>query len=55
MAMAMAPAPLPKGAPPPGSPLYKKYSLELKVIQHEIVPGYVAHMMAYNGQILAPL
>ena len=54
-AMAMAaPPPLPRGAPPPGSPLYKRYTLDLKVVQHEIVPGYVVHMMAYNGQIPAP-
>ena len=49
-----APPPLPRGAPPPGSPLYKKFALELKVVQHEVVPGYVVHMMAYNGQVPAP-
>ena len=49
-----APAPLPRGAPPPGSSLYKKFALDLKVVQHEIVPGYKVHMMAYNGQVPAP-
>lgn len=49
-----APPPLPKGAPPPDSPLYKRFALELKVVQHEIVPGWTAHMMAYNGRIPAP-
>lgn len=48
------PPPLPKGAPPPGSPLYKKFAFDLKVVQHEIVPGVVIHMMAYNGRIPAP-
>lgn len=49
-----APPPLPRGAPPPGSPLYKKFAMELKVVQHELVPGFFTHMMAYNGQIPAP-
>ena len=49
-----AAAPLPRNAPPPGSPLYKKFNLDLKVVQHEIVPGYAVHMMAYNGQVPAP-
>ena len=53
MAMA-ATAPLPRGAPPRGSPLYKRFSLDLKVVQHEVVPGYVVHMMAYNGQVPGP-
>jgi hypothetical protein len=54
-AMSMAsPPPLPRGAPPPASPLYKRYALDLRVVQHEIVPGYVVHMMAYNGQVPAP-
>jgi FtsP/CotA-like multicopper oxidase with cupredoxin domain len=54
-AMPMSPPPpLPRGAPPPGSPLYKRFALELKVVQHEIVPGYAVHMMAYNGQVPAP-
>ena len=47
-------APLPRGAPPPGSPLYKRYALELKVVRHEIVPGFVTHMMAFNGQVPGP-
>ena len=49
-----AAAPLPKGAPPAGSALYKKFALELKVVQREIAPGVVVHMMAYNGQVPGP-
>ncbi len=48
-----APPPLPKGAPPPDSPLYKRFAFDVKVVQHEIVPGVVTHMMAYNGRIPA--
>lgn len=45
---------LPNGAPPEGSPLYKRFALELLVIQHELVPGVVVHMMGYAGQVPAP-
>lgn len=54
-AMAMgAAAPLPKGAPPEGSPLYKRFAIELKVIQHELVPGVVVHMLGYDGAVPGP-
>ncbi|MEJ7598392.1 MAG: multicopper oxidase domain-containing protein [Kofleriaceae bacterium] len=46
--------PLPKGAPPEASQLYKRFALELLVIQHELVPGVVVHMMGYAGQVPAP-
>ncbi len=46
--------PLPNGAPREGSPLYKRFALELLVIQHELVPGVVVHMMGYAGQVPAP-
>lgn len=46
--------PLPPGAPPPDSPLYRRYRLDLRVVQHEFVPGVVTHMMGYNGQVPAP-
>lgn len=52
--MQMAPVALPKGAPPEGSPLYKRFSLELKVIQQELVPGVVTHMMGYDGSVPGP-
>ncbi len=52
--MSLGPAPLPKGAPPEGSPLYKRFALELKVIQHEIVPGIVVHMLGYDGSVPGP-
>lgn len=45
---------LPAGAPPEGSPLYKRFALELRVIRHELVPGVVIHMMGYAGQVPAP-
>ena len=47
-------APLPPGAPPEGSAVYKRFALELRVIRHEIVPGIVVHMMGYAGQVPAP-
>jgi len=52
--MSMAAAPLPKGAPPEGSSLYKRFELELKVIQQEIVPGIVVHMLGYDGAVPGP-
>lgn len=52
--MAMGPAPLPAGAPPEGSSLYKRFALELKVIQHELVPGIVTHMFGYDGSVPGP-
>jgi FtsP/CotA-like multicopper oxidase with cupredoxin domain len=53
--MAMgAEVPLPDGAPPADSPLYHRYRLDLRVVRHELVPGVVAHMMGYNGQVPAP-
>ncbi len=52
--MSMAPAPLPKGAPPEGSPLYKRFKLELSVIQQELVPGVVIHMFGYNRSVPGP-
>lgn len=45
---------LPQNAPPPDSPLYKRFKLELRVIQHELAPGVVVHMMGFNGQVPAP-
>lgn len=45
---------LPRNAPPPDSTLYKRFKLELKVVQHELVPGVVVHMMGFNGQVPAP-
>ena len=52
--MPMAPVTLPKGAPPEGSPLYKHFALELRVIQHELVPGIVTHMMGYDSSVPGP-
>lgn len=49
-----AAVPLPKGAPPAGSSLYKRFALELKVIQHELVPGVVTHMFGYDGAVPGP-
>jgi manganese oxidase len=52
--MSMVPTPLPPGAPAEGSLLYKRFALELKVVQHEIVPGIVAHMMGYDSSVPGP-
>ncbi len=50
----MATMPLPRDAPPRGSPLYKHFALTLKVIQHELVPGVVTHMLGYDGSVPGP-
>lgn len=49
-----AAVPLPKGAPPEGSSLYKRFAIELKVIQQELVPGVVVHMFGYDGAVPGP-
>lgn len=54
MSMPMPPVPLPAGAPPEGSPLYKRFELELRVIQHELVPGVVVHLFGYDGSVPGP-
>lgn len=43
--------PLPKGAPLEDNPLYKRFALELLVVQRELVPGVVIHIMAYAAHM----
>lgn len=45
----------PPGAPDDKSVKYKEFTIEVDVIQHEIVPGVKAHMFAFNGQVPGPL
>jgi len=52
--MSMGPAPLPTGAPAEGSSLYKRFAFELKVVQHELVPGVVAYLLGYDGSVPGP-
>lgn len=44
---------------PPGSPgdhevEYKVFDIEVRIVEHEIVPGVKSHMFAFNGQVPGP-
>jgi FtsP/CotA-like multicopper oxidase with cupredoxin domain len=44
---------------PPGSPSddeveYKVFDVDVRIIEHEILPGIKAHMFAFNGQVPGP-
>ena len=44
---------------PPGSPAdnevdYKQFDMDIKIVEHEILPGIKAHMFAFNGQVPGP-
>lgn len=45
---------LPKGAPPADSTAYKRFKLELQVLQQQLAPGVVVHMMGFNGRVPGP-
>ena len=44
---------------PPGSPAdhevnYKEFDIDIRIAEHEILPGIKAHMFAFNGQVPGP-
>lgn len=44
---------------PPGSPSdkevnYKTFDMDVRIVEHEILPGIKAHMFAFNGQVPGP-
>ena len=44
---------------PPGSPSdsevdYKEFDIDIRIAEHEILPGIKAHMFAFNGQVPGP-
>ena len=44
---------------PPGSPSddevdYKEFDMDIRITQHEILPGIKVHMFAFNGQVPGP-
>ncbi len=44
---------------PPGSPAddeveYKEFDMDIRIVEHEIVPGVKVHMLAFNGQVPGP-
>lgn len=44
---------------PPGSPKdsevnYKEFDIDIRIVEHEILPGIKAHMFAFNGQVPGP-
>jgi FtsP/CotA-like multicopper oxidase with cupredoxin domain len=44
---------------PPGAPAdheveYKEFDIDVRIVQHEILPGIKVHMFAFNGQVPGP-
>jgi FtsP/CotA-like multicopper oxidase with cupredoxin domain len=44
---------------PPGSPGddevdYREFDMDIRIVEHEIVPGVKVHMFAFNGQVPGP-
>ncbi len=44
---------------PPGSPSdsevnYREFDIDIRIVEHEIVPGIKIHMLAFNGQVPGP-
>ncbi len=44
---------------PPGSPAdsevnYKEFDMDIRIVEHEILPGIKIHMLAFNGQVPGP-
>lgn len=44
----------PPGSPSPTEVEYKVFDIEVRIVEHEILPGIKAHMFAFNGQVPGP-
>ncbi len=44
----------PPGAPSDSEVRYKEFDMDIRIVQHEIVPGVKLHMFAFNGQVPGP-
>ncbi|MDH5544932.1 MAG: multicopper oxidase domain-containing protein [Gammaproteobacteria bacterium] len=45
---------IPPGSPPPEEVDYKVYNVEVRIVEHEILPGIKTHVFAFNGQVPGP-
>jgi len=44
---------------PPGSPAddevdYREFDMDIRIVEHELLPGVKTHMFAFNGQVPGP-
>jgi len=44
----------PPGSPSPGEVEYKVFDVDVRIVEHEILPGIKSHMFAFNGQVPGP-
>ena len=44
----------PPGSPSPDEVKYKVFDVDVRIIEHEILPGIKSHMFAFNGQVPGP-
>jgi len=44
----------PPGSPSPDQVNYKMFDIDVRIVQHEILPGIKVHMFAFNGQVPGP-
>jgi len=44
----------PPGSPSPGEVNYKVFDIDVRIVEHEILPGIKTHLFAFNGQVPGP-
>jgi len=44
----------PPGSPSPNDVKYKVFDIDVRIVKHEILPGIVTHVFAFNGQVPGP-
>lgn len=44
----------PPGSPSPDEVKYKVFDVDVRIIEHEILPGVKTHLFAFNGQVPGP-
>ena len=44
----------PPGSPSPSEVNYKVFDIDVRIVEHEILPGIKTHVFAFNGQVPGP-
>jgi len=44
----------PPGSPSPDEVKYKEFDIDVRIVEHEILPGIKTHVFAFNGQVPGP-
>jgi len=44
----------PPGSPSPSDVDYKVFDLDIRIVEHEVLPGIKLHLFAFNGQVPGP-